>query len=300
MHKQQSSNYKMFTSVESHFNTNPTVWNTIIPIAHAKQLLSTYIDEIKDMLSIQMIKNTGVAETKKTIRERLQNQVYALSSATYAFATFTEKPELVLRVNYTQTYFKTLRDAELQSVCTNLITNVEPFIPALEPYGITPSTVIILSDTINLFAANINKPQERIETKKEATAKIAALLKSTAKLLNTQLDPLMIGLKTTEPDFVVLYSYLRRVKKPGRTKLSLTTLVIDASSLLPIEGVRLEILKTKIKRISSTKGKNIMKNVVEGRYELKVTHKEYKEVVQEFTIIKGETTKLILKLIQTA
>ena len=296
MNKQQASNFDMFSVVELHFNKNPTAWNSSVPIAHAKEVLSTNIATIRAVLSIQLINNTGVALDKKTIRERLETQAYALSSAARAYATFTNTTDLLLRVNYTPTFYVRLRDAELQSVCINLITTVEPFVTALEPYKVTPDTVATLTETINLFAAYINKPQESIETKKEATTRMALLIKSTADLLKTQLDPLMVGLKATEPNFVMLYTTLRRIKSRGQTKLSLTTLVVDATTLLPIEGAALKILKTNIKRVSTSKGKNIMKNVVEGRHKLMVSHKDYLPVEVEFVVIKGLTTKLEIAL----
>ena len=170
---------------------------------------------------------------------------------------------MLLRVNYTRTSFIKLRDAKLQSVCTNLISAVNPFITAFEPYKVKPESIGTLADSINSFDTSITKPQESIEKKKEATEKMALLIKNTAQLLKTQLDLLMVGFQTTEPEFVQLYTTLRRIKKNGSTKLSLTTNVENATNLLPIEGAELKIVNTKIKRTSSVNGNNLMNNVME-------------------------------------
>lgn len=296
MNKLQNNTFSMLTSIEHHFNQHLNVWNTNIPITHNKEQLSNYIINIKKASSFQLINNRGVTDTKKTIRIQLETVAYKIIAAASAYATFNNKSDLFLRVNYTKTHLKKLRDTELQSIATNLVTNVLPVITDLAPYGITPYTLETLTETINLFAVNINKPKEATETKKETTTQIAELLKKASVLLKTQLDLLVVGLETTDRDFVVLYTSLRRTRKPNRTKLALTTVVLDASTLLPIVGAQLKLLESNIKRISSAKGINRIKHVSEGRHEVKVSHKDYLEVGVKFITVKGITKNLIIKL----
>ena len=296
MHKQQNSIYNMFLSIQLHFKNHVTAWNTNIPIVNTIEKFNICIEALNETFMLQSGNNTGIALDKKTIREHLETQAHILSSGATAYATFDQLPELVLKTKYTLSVLKRLRDAELQSIATNLATNVEPVLPALAPYGITPDTIARLRATIHLFAANINKPKESSELKKKATAKMVVLIKEASLLLKTQLDLLIVGLQSTEPSFVSLYTSLRRIRKPNRTKLGLTTEVIDALTLLPIVGAQLELLNSKTKRVTSLKGKNIIKHISEGRHELKVSHKDYLEVVEKFITVKGITNNLIIKL----
>lgn len=297
MIKQQNSNYDMFLSVQSHFEDHETAWNTNIPIVNAKEKFDVFINQVQEALQLQLTNNSGITLEKKAIRERLEMQTHLLASGATAYAMLTKDTELLLQTKYTRSDLRNFRAAELQSVATNMATNVEPKISALAPYGITPETLATLRVTVALFAANISKPKESIKLKKEATAAIALLIKDASLLLKTQLDLLVIGLEATEPQFVSIYKLLRRLRKPSRTTLSLTTLIVDASTLLPIAGASLEVLEDKIKRVSSSNGINTIKNISEGPHELKVSHKDYKEVVEKFTTVKGETTKLIIKLV---
>ncbi len=136
---------------------------------------------------------------------------------------------------------------------------MQPHLAALAPFAITPDILETLTLTVKLFANKIILPKETVKTKKDATAKMALLIKQNSKLLNTQLDALVIGIEDAESEFVAIYRRLRHLRKLIRTKISLTSTVINALTYHPIEGAHVEVPSCKIKRMSSPKGRNTIK-----------------------------------------
>lgn len=296
MLKPQRESYNMFLTVQNHFNLRPEAWNTNVPVTAAKNELSTLLESILEQLSIQMTNNTGVADDKKKLRVHVQAQAYIISSAASVYALRTRQFDFYEKIHFTKSYFKLLRDAELQSACTNLATDVSTKIASLLPYGITPELVTTFSADIANFIEVMKSPKDMVRKKANATKTIADLIKTTSTLLTTQMDPLMVVLKISQPKFVSAYNNLRLLKKLGKTKLKLSTKVIDEATEKPIEGAVLRILKTKVKRTSSARGINIVKNLAEGAYELRVSHDNYKVVIIKFKVMSGETTKLVIAL----
>ena len=97
---------------------------------------------------------------------------------------------------------------------------MQPHLAALAPFAIKPDILETLTLTVKLFANKIILPKETVKTKKDATAKMALLIKQNSKLLNTQLDALVIGIEDAESEFVAIYKRLRHLRKLIRTKIS--------------------------------------------------------------------------------
>lgn len=296
MLKPQRDNYNMFLTVEGYFNKHPEAWNTNEPVTQAKTDLSNLLKQLSVQLGIQLENSTGITEEKRKLRKQLEQQAYIISSGASAYALRTSNFDFYAKIYFSKSYFFLLRDAELQSVCTNLVKDCAVEIENLLTYGITPALLVTLTDNTTAFANLMRAPKESIRKRMSATKAIAVLTTKIATLLTKEMDSLMVGLSTTAPEFVSVYKNIRRLKKAGKTKLSLTTTVVDAILHTPIEEAHLRVIGTKIKRKSSTKGYNTIKNLPEGKYEISVSHSNYNSIVLPFTVVQGVTTKLVLAL----
>jgi hypothetical protein len=286
----------MFLAIENHFNKRSAIWNTNVPITEVKNVFTDLLKSLTKKFEIQLTNNTGVAIDKKNLRKSIEYQAYIISSGASVYALHTNNGDLYTKVYFLKSHFRMFRDGELQSNCTNLVTNVSTVLQSVYTYGITPEMINNLTADIEKFALIQKLPLEKKKQKANATKAINQLIETISTLLNTEMDPLMVVFAKAEPDFVALYTNLRSIKKIGVTKLKLITKVIDASTNESIVGVMLKVNGTKIKRISSYRGQNTITNISEGEYEIKTFHKDYKPLAVKFIVVHGETTKLVLPL----
>jgi hypothetical protein len=130
---------------------------------------------------------------RKTIaRNALEYQAFDPSAAVSACAICKARPAFYNRVYYPKSYFKLLRYAELQSVCTNLSTNCKAELAKLSLYGISATVLAAFDIRTNVFASKIKNPKESIKKRKTATDSIAVHRAGITILLNKQMDHLMV------------------------------------------------------------------------------------------------------------
>jgi hypothetical protein len=134
---------------------------------------------------------------KTIVRNALEYQAFGLSAAVSACAICKARPAFYNRVYYPKSYFKRLRDAELQSVCTNLSTNCKAELAQLSLYGISAKVLAAFDIRINVFASKIKNPKEGIKKRKTATDSIAVHRAEITTLLNKQMDHLMVYFKVS-------------------------------------------------------------------------------------------------------
>lgn len=296
MLKTQIDNYDMNLAVENFMDDNESVWSGNVPITETKELLSKTIDDLAEQVGIQLTNPTGVTVDKERARKTLVEEAFVISSAASAYASIIDNGALRNRTYYAISTLERFRDAELHSVCTNLLSDCQGVGRALEPYGITS---VVLSDfqvTTDRFAAIMKNPTEAIARRKAATDKIPVILSDISILLNTRMDNLMVGLQASAPDFVAQYTNIRAVNNTGTRELSLTILSINAETREPIANVALELVGQGIKRVSSKRGYNTVAHLMSGSHDIAALHPNYQPKTVTFTVVSGETTELVLLL----
>lgn len=297
MQKTQIDQYDMLLTVENHFDDNPTLWSANAPLAAAKNLFSTKIDEIAAEVATQLINPVGITIDKTNLRNELQSKALAISAAISGYAAATPgKNDLYNRVHYTKTDFDRFREAELIGVITNLHREVTAEFTNLAPYGVTATTLNSLLATNNAFGTIMKNPNEAIAKRKAATDKIAVLLPEAITIAETRLDNLIVGLNGTQPQFVEMYTNVRALNSTATNPLSLTITTLNAVTNEPIANANLEILGQAIIRVSGDRGYNTVQNLVAGPHQILVTHPNYATQTVPFTIVSGETTELVILL----
>ena len=296
MLKTQIDNYDMFLSVENLFDDNEPVWNGNLPIAETKILLSQTIDLLAKQIGIQLENPTGVTIDKDRIRTALEEEAFVISAAASGFATVNGNGTMYERTHYTKSNLIRFRDAELQSVCTNLQTDCREVLAALAPYGITDHVLSRFKELIDKFAEVMKNPTEAIGKRKSATEKIPTIIVQIADILNKRMDNLIVSLRATAPDFVERYKNVRAINSTGTRALSVTITSINAATRQPIAHVELEIIGQGIRRVSSNRGYNTVANLIAGNHKIEAMHPNYKPKTVDFTVVTGETTELLLEL----
>jgi hypothetical protein len=296
MQKRQIDNYDMFLAVENHFDDNPLLWNTNVPITTTKTLFSSKIDGLATQVALQLVNPTGITADKDKARTALEDQAFSLSSAVCGYASVTGKGDLYKRCHYTKSDLLRFRDAELLGVCTNLAADCNAELANLAPYGVTAAILTTFNTALTAFGAIMKNPVSAIAKRKGATEKIEDFIVEIADILNTRMDNLIVGLTATQPAFVETYNNLRTINATGSNQLSLTITTLNAVSNDPIPNVNLELVGEGITRVSSERGYNTITNLVAGSHQIKAMHPNYKPKTETFTVVTGETTELVLLL----
>ena len=206
MQKRQIDNYDMFLAVENHFDDNPLLWNTNVPVTTTKTLLSAKIDLLATQVALQLVNPTGITADKEKARTALEEQAFSLSSAASGYASVTGKGDLYKRCYYTKSDLLRFRDAELMGVCTNLAADCNAELANLGPYGITAPILTTFNTLIAAFGAIMKNPASAIAKRKDATEKIEESIIEIADILDTRMDNLIITLAATQSTFVAIYT----------------------------------------------------------------------------------------------
>jgi len=297
MNRGQNDQYEMLHVVENHFNLHPEVWSDNPMIADCKTAFSNIISDLYSETVNQWGNLTGYASRKAHLRSDLEAKGFVISAALAGYAAGDPlKIDLYNRVRLTENEFKKFRQNEIMGVVTNLIREATEQLPNLGPLGITAETVAALNDANNAFGEVMKSPTEAINHRKNATERIKVLLRDGINLLNTKMDHLIVVLRNNHPDFVNIYHNERTIHHTGSRRMSLTISTIDAVTSEPVANANLEVVGKRISRTSGQTGYNTVRNLVEGHYQLKVSHPKYVGQTIAFTAVTHETTELVVSL----
>ena len=297
MLKTQIDIYDMTLSVENHFDDYPDLWTAHAPVTQTIALLNDKIGKLREQVGIQLINNTGITHYKKNLRNSLEQRAVIIGAGGSSYASVLDNQELYKRFNMVKSTLSRYRAAELQSVCTNLLSASVEYQEALVPYGITPDLIVAFQENLAAFISIMTQPKDAIAKRKAATEKIPGMLKDLTTLLKTRLDNLMISFEAVAPEFVNVYFNLRRISSTGGRPLSLTISTIDAVTKEPIANAVLKIIGTDVKRVSSKRGYNKVALLKQGVYEIAVSQERYEATKVAFTVVSGETTELQVLLV---
>jgi len=296
MKKVQIDQYDMILSVENHFDDNPAIWAGNAPLAATKTLFSQKINRVAEQVALQLINPTGITIDKANVRKELENQAYSVSSKISAYAAIFNKADLYKRVHFSKSDFVHFRGAELVGIITNLHQEAVLELPNLAPYAINAATLASLKATTIAFGSLINNPTEAIARRKSATDSIAVMLPEIIEMLETRFDNLIVSLQETQPQFAAIYFNVRALKRTQVHPLSLTVTVVDAITKLPVPNATIQILGQRITRLSSQRGYNRVRHLAEGMHSIRANHPDFITLDENFTIVSGETTALVLFL----
>ena len=296
MEKNQIDQYDMLLSTEKHLRDNVALFAANSPILISKGILSTKITELAKQVAIQLVNPTGLTVDKNNIRANLELQAFIIGAACCSYAAANNKPDLYNRCNYTKTDLVRFRDAEIIGIGTNLLADAIANAAALVPFGVAAVTLTNFQSAITAFSNVMKNPTEGIAKRTAATAKIAELLPDAIQFLEQRLDNDVIAYLVSQPTFTEIYDTVRLINSSPVTTLSLTVTVLEAGNNAPVANVDLEIVGEGITRRTSDRGYSTIKNLVSGAHTIQASHPNFEIVTQEFTIVSGETTELVLLL----
>jgi hypothetical protein len=295
MKKLQDDTLKMFETTSKVLHKDNSAWNTNIPFVAAVQELDDNINDIRDLSSTQNSDNRGIKHDKDNRRDSLQNQTFAAAGILTFYASTINNRKLLEKVSLTRTDLERARDNALAGIAEQVYQEAAANSTPALPYGLTATMITDLRSAIDEFVKYISKPRDARVGKKEATEQLVKVFADTNILLLERLDKGMELYVKTNNTFYTKYFKGRIIVNSPTIKRALEIRFEDAEDKTAITGVTVTVDK-KIKRRSSAKGNSRVQNLVGEKHSLKAAHPGFLPASENFTIISGETTRLVIKM----
>jgi hypothetical protein len=295
MKKHQSDILKMYSSTYAVLQKFNSVWNTNVPFSDAVDALLDFIETINNLHTIQTQDNKGITADKKNTRRKLEARAFNISRTVVFYATVTENNKLYTQAYFPRSRFTLARDNELGGICKQVHKAASDNAAALLPYGLTAAMLNDLNVLISDFTSYISRPSGARIDRKEATAEMKKTFKAADALLKNQLDNGMELYSSSNKDFFTQYTKARIIVNSGTQTRALKISFFEENSNVILAGVKSKVSGKSI-RPSGRKGINFVQHLEEGSHSIESTLEGYEAATAEFNIVKGETTKLIVKL----
>lgn len=297
MNKAQNDLFKMFEASYGKLTGNNTVYAGNVPFEDAVDLLGDNIKAIRELNGIQTEDVTGITDDKKNRRRQLEKLTYDTSVIIIFYASVTDNSGLRIRAGFTRTDLRKAKDNALSGISQQVHQAAADNAAALAPYGLTGAMINDLEDAIGEFSNYMDKPQAARSDIKEATKELPKLFKSTNELLDERLDKGMELYRESHNDFYRQYFISRKVIKSPAQKRALHAKFIDSKTRKPLAGVSI-VIDDKLKKLSWKKGTTAIQNLYEGSHVMKASLPRYQNIIVNFNVITGETTRLVIEMVK--
>ncbi|HLG34537.1 MAG TPA: hypothetical protein VI757_06610 [Bacteroidia bacterium] len=297
MTKDQEDILNMYEAVDDVLQTHNAVWNTNVPFSDTVADFEANIDTIGNLRDQQEEDTTGVTQDKNNKRLLLESKTYTMGSIIVFYASVTNNRKLLEKVNYTRSKLENARDNELPAFSKHVHQAAVDNAAALVAYGVTPLMIADLGTAIDNFVKDIGKPREAVSDTSAATEQLPGVYSNNDLLLAERLDKGMELFKAANPDFYTQYFNARIIVNSPTLTRALDVKFVDDITGNPIAHVKVNVDGT-INRRSSLKGNIRVQSLSEGAHSLTGKLPGYVDALQNFNVISGETTKIVVRMVK--
>lgn len=289
MKKSQERKFSMYIVVEKGLQVVDPIIIQIVPkYRFYHESLVQYISQIETFREKQERNNSGTAQLKASLREKLTASTLNVARKVTAYAIDEENTELQQVVNYTKSVLDKSADTILRDRCQIIHNTAKGELENLEPYGVTQSMLETLQKDIDKFKEIIPEPRLKITTKKDATDELGILFKNTDKLLK-KMDKVFEMIREEHPEFYRNYKNNRILINPGSQQLPITGTVKDENNN-PIPNVVITETKTGLRMTTGVKGTFKIKKIEPRNYEFFFNKNGFQEKRVIVSVNEKETT----------
>lgn len=307
MNSKQISRQSMFVRVDFFLIANSAIVTTLPNYSQHYAEFVAGINTIKILSQEQMFDKSGFITTKKRLKLALAQLAFDVSKKMQAFATFTGQDVLLSEIRFTESELKYASDEEVIKYAQGIHNRAQANIADLANYDINAETLTTLLSTLNDFEASIPNASIDKAARKENTAQIAAVIKTTEKALE-KIDVTIEIIRLKEPQFYNEYKNLRKPVETGTGSLALKGIVTDAETKQPVKNANIVLTikengslvsagnNGKIVKTSATKGGFYIKLMPNGIYNVVVSKNGYSKQKATIAVTNGELTRLNIEL----
>lgn len=288
----------MYEATDSVLQTHNAIWTGNVPFSAAVTQLETNIDTIENLRDQQDADITGVAQDKRNKRQTLEDNTFTVGSIIAFYASTINNRELLEKVNFKRSKLSAARDNELpgmsEQVHQEAVANAAPLVA----FKLNAAMTTALRTAIDDFVNYISKPRAAQSEVAAATEQLPPVFDSTTALLEERIDGGMELYRTPNPDFYAQYHNARIIVNSPTLKRALDVHFVDDITSTPIAHVKVNV-DGSIQRRSSALGNMRVQSLSEGGHSLTGSIPGYANVMQNFNVISGETTKIEVRLVRT-
>jgi hypothetical protein len=215
MNSRQEAKFSMFRAVQLLCNNNLTIINTNIAFTAAFAIFALKITLLSSSETAVSKKTKGVAMDKGTLKQILCQTAADLAALVFAYANRTKNETLKQQVNYAKSDIEKIKDDLIVPTCNNIKKAATDNLAALADYGVTTAMVTALQTNIDNYNGAVPKPKLVKANKTTETANIKTTIKDIDNVLVNEMDKLVVGFKTANPNFVSDYKNLRVIIDPN-------------------------------------------------------------------------------------
>jgi hypothetical protein len=172
----------------------------------------------------------GTTTAKGRLKEKMLMDVMILAGALKAYASVNEDAALAKDVSVTISDLKRYKETDIDDVCASILNKAKAVIKDLKDFGATKAEVDAATASINEFRDLVGKPKSAIMKIKSLNEQTAALFKASDKLLEEQMDSLMVRFKATNEVFYKEYFSARRIGIVATPKKDTVTMTPGATT----------------------------------------------------------------------
>ncbi len=199
----------MFETVDGFLGRNSGVWSGFKALADARGELSDGIGVIRAKAGKQAAPIGGATETKRDLRDELEDKLFEVADLTSAWAAAVGDAGVGALVEVTRSALDNLSGDGLEMLAKGVAGAALANLPALADYGVTAADVAELTAKTEAFSAVTTAPRRAINGRAGETATLPEAILAVRLLLRNRLDKLVTKFRKTHPEFVAGYESAR-------------------------------------------------------------------------------------------
>ncbi len=218
-------------------------WNDLILSVPAFKAAADVLQAKSDAIDVKIANYRtvikGIAVQKRAARKKLAESSYQIMSSVRSWALKNNNFQLAASMDVTLSGLMHLPYIALIQKITGAISTVQPLVPQLATFNVTPQNFELWQQDNLALADLLNGPKSAIEQRKALGSIIQADVKNALDFLNNQLTPLMANFLST-PLFYITFFNNKRI---GTGNVHHTRLLANVVSelLTPYFGITVTI-----------------------------------------------------------
>jgi hypothetical protein len=260
--------------------------------------LGNLIRRIQDLGEAQEKDYKGKADYKYQVADNLIAETMIIIRRVVAYATVTNKPELLQTVNYSKSELEKMTDQDVRAACQIVHDTTEEELPSLVDYKVTKVMLDAQQANIDLYTHEITSPREGIIQRKNATTELPKVFKEATGVLKV-MDSLIETVRESNPDAYNNYMDARIVIDRGvgkkETVYVISGKIVDFETGKPLGGVSISVPGTTIVVVTAIDGLFHIEVTTMGEYQLEAEATGYKVQLIDVTV-EGVTTEVEIEM----
>lgn len=296
MKSYQRTRCKAYDLAIGHLEEHASLLKEVPALQEVVKSARNIFDEINAIEISTGINKTGITESKKQLQHNLAEKTHTIASMISAFALKNGNAVLKAEVKLSKSALQFAADQPLQVYCGNVVARARELSEELKPYGLTGAMLEELVKLYEQYQQRMNDPRKSTAERKEAVARVSAMIRELAQLLLKQADPLMRQFEKTQPEFYAQYRVKRIIGKNSQRKTRMAGLVTGQDPAMLMSGVSVSIKGTENAVVTDENGNYDINTPAQIPIILVFTKKGFKTAEREVVPKRGFVGLLDVKL----